>query len=180
MPKSFDVAVIGAGVFGVWTACSLQRGGHAVVLIDAYGVGNARASSGGDSRVIRLGYGSEDMYTRWAIRSLDRWKELFQDRGLSLFVPTGVLWMGHADDPLTDATATTLAKLGVRAELLSHDDLERRYPQFDFGPIAAAFTSPTAAYCSRAVPLRPSCKRPCDLAQTIDSPSSSHHVETGD
>ena len=37
MPKSFDVAVIGAGVFGVWTACSLQRSGHAVVLIDAYG-----------------------------------------------------------------------------------------------------------------------------------------------
>ena len=142
MPKSFDVAVIGAGVFGVWTACSLQRGGHAVVLIDAYGVGNSRASSGGDSRVIRLGYGSEEMYTRWAIRSLDRWKELFQDRGLSLLVPTGVLWMGHADDPLTDATATTLARLGVRAELLSHDDLERRYPQFDFGPIVRGVYEP--------------------------------------
>ena len=142
MPKSFDVAVIGAGVFGAWTAYSLRRTGRSVVLIDAYGVGHIRASSGGESRVIRMGYGAEKIYTRWAMRSLDLWKQLFRDTGRSLLVPTGVLRMGRAEDPLTDATAATLQTLGVRAELLSRDDLEHRYPQLQFGSIVRGVYEP--------------------------------------
>ena len=142
MTKFFDVAVIGAGVFGAWTAYSLRRAGRSVMLIDAYGVGHARASSGGESRVIRMGYGSEDLYTRWAIRSLGLWKQFFQETGISLLVPTGVLWMGRAEDPLTDATAATLQTLGVRAELLSRDDLEHRYPQLELGPIVRGVYEP--------------------------------------
>ncbi len=57
--ESFDVAVVGAGVFGAWTAYQLNRAGAAVVLVDAYGPGNSRASSGGESRVIRMGYGPD-------------------------------------------------------------------------------------------------------------------------
>ena len=142
MPKSFDVAVIGAGVFGAWTAYSLRRTRRSVVLIDAYGVGHVRASSGGESRVIRMGYGAEKIYTRWAIRSLDLWRQLFRETGRSLLVTTGVLWMGRAEDPLTDATAATLQTLGVRAELLSRDDLEHRYPQLKFGPIVRGVYEP--------------------------------------
>jgi glycine/D-amino acid oxidase-like deaminating enzyme len=49
--QTYDVAVIGAGVFGAWTAWHLQRAGQRVVLLDAYGAGNSRASSGGESAV---------------------------------------------------------------------------------------------------------------------------------
>ena len=66
----FDVAVIGAGVFGVWIAYQLRRVGAAVILIDAYVPGNSRASSGGESRIIRMGYGPDEIYTRSAVRSL--------------------------------------------------------------------------------------------------------------
>src|SRR5882672_5531227 len=52
--NSYDVAVIGAGVFGAWTAYRLQQTGQRVVLIDAYGAGNSRSSSGGESRIIRM------------------------------------------------------------------------------------------------------------------------------
>src|SRR5712692_10249766 len=45
--QSYDVAVIGAGVFGAWTAYHLKRGGKKVALLDAYGPANSRASSGG-------------------------------------------------------------------------------------------------------------------------------------
>src|SRR5688572_5191793 len=55
-PRIHDVAVIGAGVFGAWTAWALRKAGLSVLLVDAYGVGHARASSGGESRVIRLSY----------------------------------------------------------------------------------------------------------------------------
>ena len=70
MTSRFDVAVIGAGVFGAWTAYHLHRLGRSVALIDAYGPGNARASSGGESRIIRMGYGADEIYTRMAMRSL--------------------------------------------------------------------------------------------------------------
>jgi len=55
--RTFDVAVVGAGVFGAWTAYQLQRTGRRVVLIDAHGPGHSRSSSGGESRIIRMGYG---------------------------------------------------------------------------------------------------------------------------
>src|SRR6266403_736959 len=68
--KRYDVAVIGAGVFGAWTAWHLARRGQRVGLIDAYGPAHSRASSGGESRIIRMGYGADELYTRWAMRRL--------------------------------------------------------------------------------------------------------------
>src|SRR6185437_5462066 len=95
---TYDVAVIGAGVFGVWTAYQLNRAGLSVLLLDAYGPGNSRASSGGESRIMRLGYGPDEIYTRSAQRSLQLWQELFAqiDRSTPpLFQRTGVLWLAR-------------------------------------------------------------------------------------
>ena len=95
--QTFDVAVIGAGVFGAWTAYQLSRAGAAVVLVDAYGPGNSRASSGGESRVIRMGYGPDQIYTRMAQRSLDLWQTLLGSS--ELFQRSGVLWLAKENDP---------------------------------------------------------------------------------
>ena len=51
----YDVAVVGAGVFGASIAYRLRKAGRRVALLDAYGPGNARSSSGGQTRVIRMG-----------------------------------------------------------------------------------------------------------------------------
>ena len=75
----YDVVVVGAGVFGAWTAWHLARRGKSVLLVDAYGPGNARASSAGESRIIRMGYGADEIYTRWSQRSLVQWKELLAE-----------------------------------------------------------------------------------------------------
>src|SRR5437868_14626258 len=53
------IAVIGAGAFGGWTALWLVRRGARVTLIDAWGPGNSRASSGGETRVMRAIYGAQ-------------------------------------------------------------------------------------------------------------------------
>ena len=79
MDKTYDVAVVGAGVFGAWTAYWLRCAGAEVLLVDAYGPGNSRASSGGESRIIRLGYGPDEIYTRSAQRSLELWQQLFAE-----------------------------------------------------------------------------------------------------
>ena len=70
-----DVIVIGAGAFGVWTALHLLESGARVTLLDAYGPGNPRATSGDETRQIRSGYGSREMYSRWALRAMDLWKK---------------------------------------------------------------------------------------------------------
>jgi glycine/D-amino acid oxidase-like deaminating enzyme len=64
--RTYDTAVIGAGVFGAWTAYRLRESGQSVALLDGYGPANSRASSGGESRIIRMGYGADEVYTRRA------------------------------------------------------------------------------------------------------------------
>ncbi|WP_033074198.1 FAD-dependent oxidoreductase [Sphingopyxis sp. MWB1] len=87
-----DVAVIGAGVFGAWTAWHLVRAGKSVRLFDAYGAGHARASSGGESRVFRMGYGADTLYSEMARESLPFWKALSDSASAPIFHQTGVLW----------------------------------------------------------------------------------------
>jgi hypothetical protein len=75
MPAKKHVAVIGAGAFGGWTALYLLRRGARVTLLDAWGPGNSRASSGGETRVIRGTYGPNQPYTKMAARAMQLWKE---------------------------------------------------------------------------------------------------------
>src|SRR5690242_19614761 len=98
MPETFDFAVIGAGVFGSWIAHYLRRSGATVALIDAYGAANSRVSSSGETRVIRMGYGPDELYTHWAVRSLHLWREFFDKIRRPLFVRTGVLFVSNDSD----------------------------------------------------------------------------------
>jgi len=142
-----DVVVVGAGVFGAWIAHELQSAGRRVLLVDAYGPGDARASSGGQSRVIRMGYGEQEIYTRWSMRSLGLWKSAFTKAGRpGLFQQAGVLWMARERDPLTTKTLETLKKLGVRHAALNRAELESRWPQIDFGPITWAIHEPDSGF----------------------------------
>lgn len=143
MRGSYDAAVIGAGVFGSWIAYHLRRAELSVALIDAYGAANDRASSGGESRIIRMAYGIDEIYTRWSDRSLAIWQRFFASIGRQeLFQRTGVLLMGRENDPHIIATQRTLARVGVNFELLLRDELESRYPQFDFGEVSCAIYEP--------------------------------------
>ena len=145
--KSYDVAVIGAGVFGAWTANRLAQAGRRVAILDAYGPGNARSSSGGQTRVIRMGYGDQEVYTRWSMRSMELWKSvLAQASRPSLFQQAGVLWMARGEDPLTTKTLATLERLKVRHERVNRPELEKRWPQIDFGPVTWAIHEPDSGF----------------------------------
>lgn len=136
------VIVVGAGCFGAWTAYWLARSGHDVTLLDAHGPGNSRASSGGETRVIRMGSGAEEIYTRWSWRSLELWKAFFERVDPTLFRETGVLWMARERDTLTTSTLATLERVGVPHERLSRAQLESRWPQVDYGAVTWAIHEP--------------------------------------
>ena len=143
MKKLFDVAVVGAGVFGAWTAYQLRRAGAEVLLIDAYGPANSRASSGGESRIIRMGYGHDAIYTRMAQRSFASWQELFaRINRPQLFQKTGVLWLARENDSYCEATLKTFQQNNVKFERLEQAELKRRYPQIEFDQISWGILEP--------------------------------------
>ncbi len=139
---TYDFAVIGAGVFGAWTARHLRRSGASVVLLDAYGPANSRASSGGETRVVRMGYGPDDLYTRWAIRSLPAWRQLESETGLQIFHQTGVLWLSEDSDEYTLKMLDVLKQQNVACERLTQAELGSRYPQLHFNQVSWAVLEP--------------------------------------
>jgi glycine/D-amino acid oxidase-like deaminating enzyme len=142
--SSSDVVVIGAGAFGGWTALHLREMGHEVTLLDAYGPGNARASSGGETRQIRVGYGDRESYSRWVLKAFGKWKEREEEFGEKLLVPTGRLQLAPSWTEGLRATQKVFDKLGVAQETISHDELQKRYPQMRAEGVELAHYEPGA------------------------------------
>ena len=136
------VAVIGAGVFGAWTAEHLRRSGHHVTLIDMAGPANSRASSGGESRMTRGGYGKDEIYTRMSFASLPEWKALSETAGLPIFVPSGVLFFSSKPGDYFDGSIAVHRKLGLPLEQLDGPQLQRRFPMIDFGGVVIGLYEP--------------------------------------
>ena len=129
-----DVAVVGAGSFGAWTAHALRRQGHRVTLIDAYGPGNSRATSGDESRIIRMSYGSKGVSTGWAKESLLEWQRLSERSRQPVFENTGALAIGARDGEYLLSSEKFMRQEGIRFEWLDHAEIARRYPQFGLAP----------------------------------------------
>jgi monomeric sarcosine oxidase len=125
----YDIVVVGAGVFGSWIAHECARAQKKVLLVDAWGPGHSRSSSGDESRIIRMLYGPDEMYTRWSLRALDRWKKLFREARQELFVPCGALLTSDPKHPYYRSTRETLSRVGVTFVEYSGADLKRWYPQ---------------------------------------------------
>jgi glycine/D-amino acid oxidase-like deaminating enzyme len=111
-----SVVVVGAGVFGAWSAWRLAREGWRVTLVEPYGPANARASSSDHSRVIRAGYGAQVTYAEWATASLASWHLLARRSGEPLVVECGALFLGAAGEQHLAATEATVRAGGVTTE----------------------------------------------------------------
>lgn len=140
-----DIVVIGAGAFGAWTALHLREHGAKVTLLDAFGPGNARATSGGETRQIRVGYGDREMYSRWALEALNRWRVREQEFGRKLLYPIGRLQLGSEWNPGMEATKAVFDRLNVKYERLGVDDLGRRFTAMAFDGVGAGLFEPGAA-----------------------------------
>lgn len=138
-----EIVVVGAGAFGGWTALHLREMGHSVTLVDAHGPGNSRASSGGETRQIRAGYGDRAIYTRWVLKAVDQWKARQAEWGKTLFLQTGRIFMAPEMTKWLADTKAVLDREGVPNEILNHDDLVRRYPQMNPEGIGFGLFEPT-------------------------------------
>jgi monomeric sarcosine oxidase len=140
--RAADVVVVGAGVFGAWTARRLQRLGRQVVLVDAWGPAHARASSGGESRLTRGSYGADEVYTRFAWESLAEWKALSARAGLPLFHKAGVLFFFPTREPYVEQSVAVHRRLGLPTQVLDRAAMRQRFPQIDFSDIEVGLYEP--------------------------------------
>lgn len=125
-----DVVVVGAGAFGGWAALELRERGANVTLVDLYGPGNPRASSGDENRLLRASYGDREVYTRWAAEAFDLWHERQSQFGRRLIYPNGALRV--LSSGALAAQRPIFDRLGLPYEILTPAEVHARWPQIRY------------------------------------------------
>jgi sarcosine oxidase len=139
-----DVAVIGAGVMGAWTALRCRRAGWTTTLFDAYGIANPRATSGDETRILRSSHGADAFYARWAREARLAWRAFGEEVGQPLFHEVGMLWFARREDGFEAASLATLRGLGIPVERMTPDEVRSLWPQIGTGDLAFAAYEPEA------------------------------------
>jgi glycine/D-amino acid oxidase-like deaminating enzyme len=147
MRSKRHIAVIGAGAFGGWTALHLLERGARVTLLDAWGPGNSRASSGGETRIMRGTYGPDQPYTELAARALTLWTKYERRWKREFLHRTGVLWMvSKRDESFERGSLPLLREAGIKFQELSIADMKKRWPQVNFSDVRWGIFEPECGY----------------------------------
>jgi glycine/D-amino acid oxidase-like deaminating enzyme len=130
---TFDLIVVGGGVFGLSTALEAGRRGRRTLCVDRGAVPNPVAASYGPSRKIRSTY-LDPHYTRLALEAMAEWRRLEAETGKELYVAAGNLNVsdGAADTHLETLEANA-RRGGAKVRWLDADALRREFPQFRRG-----------------------------------------------
>lgn len=140
-----DVVVVGAGAFGGWAALALRERGLSVVSLDEYGPANPRASSAGETRSIRAGYGAQGFYSAWAVKALKLWRLKEAEFGRPLLYANDRIELADRWLPEMVAQRRIFDELKLPYEILSRDQLRVRYPQMAFDDVDFAFVETAAS-----------------------------------
>jgi glycine/D-amino acid oxidase-like deaminating enzyme len=146
------VVVLGAGVWGSFTALELRRRGHRVTVVDAYGPGNSRSTSGDETRGIRSSYGDRGpaglLWTRWAHEAIARWTQFDAEHartfGTRFFERTGDIILRTQDELFLQKTREHWTTLGVPFEQIDGAEVMKRWPVINADDTTVALYEPGA------------------------------------
>src|SRR4051812_2173851 len=148
-----EIVVIGAGLWGSFTALNLRRLGAKVTLVDAYGPGNARATSGDETRGVRSSYGDRpgaqgETWMLWAREAMTKWKDFDAEWGkqlrLNLFHVCGDMIFRKEWDNFQLRCKVWWDKNKVPYQILNPDDVRKSFPVFSIDDITAIIYEPDA------------------------------------
>ena len=148
-----DVVVVGAGLWGSFTAYHLRKSGVNVTLVDAYGPGNARATSGDETRGVRSSYGDKrgtlgELWMLWARESMRRWTQFDDEWGremrLNLFHVTGDIIYRAEWDNFQLQCKLWWDKNKIPYQVLNPDDVRKAFPVVGMEDITACLYEPDA------------------------------------
>jgi glycine/D-amino acid oxidase-like deaminating enzyme len=178
-----DVVVIGAGAFGGWTAYHLRKLGAGVTLVDSWGPGNSRSTSGDETRGVRSSYGNSgyaELWITWARRAMERWKAFDEEwgrrLGSPLFYRTGDLIFREKPDAFTDRTLEWWKKLGIPHETPSVAEVVAEYPVLRLEKIGVVLYEPDAG----VVRARRACQVVADALERSGGKVLTGHASLGE
>jgi glycine/D-amino acid oxidase-like deaminating enzyme len=122
-----------------------------VTLVDAWGPGNSRASSGGETRVIRAVYNGVPVYTQMVARAFTLWREAEQRWNHQVYHRTGAVWMAAPDDSYARRSIEPMKAVGLTVEELTPAEAARRFPQMGFRDVRTVFVEPEAGFLTARV-----------------------------
>ncbi len=153
--RNYDVIVIGLGAMGASTLYHLSRRGVRALGIEQFAQGHIHGSSHGDSRIIREMYFEHPLYVPLVQRAYDLWHELEAESGKSLMTIDGGLMIGPQEGMVVAGTLRSAREHNIAHEVLSPNEVHRRFPAFDPQLDLIAVVDPRAGYldpeaCTRA------------------------------
>ena len=141
---SMDVVVVGAGTFGASLAWWLARTGDRVTLVDQFEPGDARASSGGETRLYRCAHGAASDYTAMARRARTLWRELEEESGEKVLIECGLAWFAHRPHGWEAESERMLAAHSIPVERLDSRSASGLFPSFRGDDLAFVLVEPEA------------------------------------
>ncbi len=139
--------VAGAGIMGCWTAYFLHQKGFEVSICDPFGAGNPRASSGGETRLIRHMYGEDTLYFDMAKRSMELWRNTGKTLGKALYKNTGLLIFSEKETyEYAEKSRALYKQAGLQLEKISIEALSETYPFIASNDLDHAILDTQAGY----------------------------------
>ncbi|HMS25218.1 MAG TPA: FAD-dependent oxidoreductase [Acidimicrobiia bacterium] len=127
--KQYDVAIIGGGVHGLFTAYALARRGKSVVVCEQYEFGHLRGSSHGATRIYRLSYDDPD-YVKLALNALSLWRQIEDEAQVSLIDSNGCV--DHGGASAIASRVNSMDQCGVVSEVITPEEAKYRWPNLEF------------------------------------------------
>src|SRR5262245_17906556 len=129
------------------------RRGVRALGIDQFEPPHNRGSSHGESRITRQAIGEGDAYVPLALRSHEIWRELESETGRPLLTDCGGLILGrpsnatiHGQADFVGNTIGAARRFGIPHEVLSPDEVTRRFLQFRLVGDETCYYEPGAGF----------------------------------
>src|SRR4030095_8659421 len=142
--QMFDVAIVGLGAMGSAAAYHLAKRGAKVVGFDRFAPPHTMGSTHGQTRIIREAYFEHPLYVPLVQRAYELWAELAAESSRTLLLQTGGLMVGPPNGVVVQGARTSAETHRLQYEMLSADELRRRFPALNPAPEMVAVSEPRA------------------------------------
>jgi glycine/D-amino acid oxidase-like deaminating enzyme len=134
MSTQRSIVVAGAGIFGLSGALELRSRGHSVTVVDPGPVPHPLAASNDVSRMVRMDYADDQLYSDLAAEAIGEWHVWNERNGRLLYHEDGFLVL--TSEPLEGDTVERqsydlLTAAGWQLERLGSEVVAERFPQWN-------------------------------------------------
>lgn len=131
--KTYDFAIIGAGIFGLTAAIELLKRKYTVAVLNPDTIPHHLAASTDISKVVRMEYGRDRAYFDMAEASIKEWRNWNDLFGLTLYHEVGFLMLTKdgldSDTQIYEQSSfQNLQDKKYKTDRLNRSDLHTRFP----------------------------------------------------